>query len=253
MRIDWWTLALQTINVLILIWLLARFFFRPVMDIVSKRQKEADKLLADAGYARKEAADVRADADKARAEIAAGREALIAEARNAAQIEKQNLLAQSSEEIAKRRAAAETAIARDRAAAEQAIIDHAIELSIDVAQRLLARFQQRDVLPAFVDEICREVRAMSPEERAGFVAAGSTDHPIEIVTARPLSGEEMRHVHASLKEIFDAELSLAFRSDPTIIAGIELRGKNAIIRDSWRADLDRIRQELSRGRHVRKP
>ena len=32
MHIDWWTLALQTVNVLVLIWLLARFFFRPVMD-----------------------------------------------------------------------------------------------------------------------------------------------------------------------------------------------------------------------------
>ena len=48
MRIDWWTLALQTVNVLVLIWILGRFFFRPVMDIVVKRQQEANKLLADA-------------------------------------------------------------------------------------------------------------------------------------------------------------------------------------------------------------
>ena len=57
MHIDWWTLALQTVNVLVLIWLLARFFFRPVVDIVAKRQEEANKLLADAAAARQEAAD----------------------------------------------------------------------------------------------------------------------------------------------------------------------------------------------------
>ena len=67
MRIDWWTLALQTVNVLVLIWLLARFFFRPVMDIVVKRQEEAKKLLADAARTRQEATDLRADADRARA------------------------------------------------------------------------------------------------------------------------------------------------------------------------------------------
>ena len=34
MRIDWWTLALQAVNVLILVWLLGRFLFRPVMDAI---------------------------------------------------------------------------------------------------------------------------------------------------------------------------------------------------------------------------
>ena len=72
MRIDWWTLALQTVNVLILIWILARFFFRPVMDIVVKRQQEVNKLLTDAADARQKAADACADADKARARDCCG-------------------------------------------------------------------------------------------------------------------------------------------------------------------------------------
>ena len=69
MHIDWWTLALQTVNVLVLIWILARFFFRPVVNIVAKRQEEASKLLADAAAARQQAADARAEAEQARAEV----------------------------------------------------------------------------------------------------------------------------------------------------------------------------------------
>jgi F-type H+-transporting ATPase subunit b len=38
MHIDWWTLALQTVNALVLIWILTRFFFHPVMNIIAKRQ-----------------------------------------------------------------------------------------------------------------------------------------------------------------------------------------------------------------------
>ncbi len=251
MRIDWWTLALQTVNVLVLIWLLARFFFRPVMAIVIKRQEEANKLLTAAAQARQEAAGVRADADRARAKIAAERERLIAEARNAAQTEKQNLLAQSSLEIAKLHGEAEAAIARDRAAAEAAIIARASELSVDIAQRLLGHFPQQDMLYAFIDEICREVHALSSAARESFASAAATGHPIEIVTAAPLSGEETQRVRGALKEAFGVELPLAFRSDPAIIAGIELKGHNAIIRNSWGADLDRIRQELSRDQHAR--
>ncbi len=250
MRIDWWTLALQTVNVLILIWILARFFFRPVMDIVVKRQQEVNKLLTDAADARQKAADACADADKARAEIAVERQRLVAEAQDAARTERQNLIAQASQEIAKLHGEADVAIARDRAAAEEAIIDRATELSIEIAQRLLARFPHQDMLYAFIAEICREVCALSPAAREGLAAAAGKDAPIEIVTAASLSAEETHHVHAALKEAFGRELPIAFRSVPSIIAGIELKGKNTIIRNSWRADIDRIRQELSRDEHL---
>ena len=84
MHIDWWTLAFQTVNVLVLIWILSRFFFRPVANIVVKRQEEANKLLAAAAAARQQAADARADVDKVRAEIGATRDQLIAEAHKSA-------------------------------------------------------------------------------------------------------------------------------------------------------------------------
>ncbi len=250
MRIDWWTLALQAVNVLILIWILARFFFRPIMDIITKRQEEARKLLAAADHARQEAAGVRADADKARAKSAAEQERLIAEARNAAKIEKQNLLAQTSEQIAKLRSEATAAIANDRLAAEAAIINRASELGIAIAQRLLSRFPHQNVFHTFVDEICREVRALSPEARESLASAAAAAHSIEIVTAAPLSGEEVQHVRTALKEALGIELPFAFRTDPAIIAGIELKSQNTVIRNSWRADLDRIQHELSRDTNV---
>ena len=46
MRIDWWTLGLQTVNVLILVAILARFLFRPVIAIMDERRAAAAKVLA---------------------------------------------------------------------------------------------------------------------------------------------------------------------------------------------------------------
>ena len=67
MQIDWWTLGLQAVNALVLIWLLAHFLFRPVVDAIAARQKAAGQLLADAKAA-KEAAE--SERDKAAAETA---------------------------------------------------------------------------------------------------------------------------------------------------------------------------------------
>src|SRR5271157_298670 len=185
MHIDWWTLALQTVNVLVLIWILARFFFRPVVDIVTKRQEQANRLLADAAAARQEAADTCAEANEVRAEIGAERDRLIAEARDLAQMERANLLAQSSQEIAKLHSEAEAAIFQDRLAAEQAIIARASELSVEIAQRLLGRLPSNITLSAFLDGLCQELRALSSEAREGFTSATAADHAVEVVTAAP--------------------------------------------------------------------
>ena len=250
MHFDWWTLALQTVNVLVLIWILARFFFRPVADIVAKRQAETNKLLADAAAAREEAATIRADADKAHAVLDAERDRLIAEARNSAQIEKTNLLAQSSQEIAKLHGEAEAAIARDRTAAQQAIIARASEVSVDIAQRLLGRLPPKIALTAFLDGLCQELRALSSAERESFVSSVAADsHAIEVVTAAPLTKDETERVRDALKQALGGSPTFEFRSDPTLIAGIELHSRNTIVRNSWRADLDRIGKELSRDEH----
>jgi F-type H+-transporting ATPase subunit b len=249
MHIDWWTLALQTVNVLILIWILARFFFRPVMDIVAKRQDETNKLSADAAADRRQAAAARADAEKARADIGAERDRLITQAHKAAETEKQNLLAQASQEIAKLRDNAEAAISRDRAAAEEAIIQRARELAVDIAQRLLGRFAPKIALSAFLDGLGHELQAMPATERESLAAAG---HAIEVVTAAPLSEEDKEHVRAAFHRAFGSDPELVFLADAAIIAGIELQCRNTIVRNSWRADLDRVSEELSRDEHVRK-
>ena len=252
MHIDWWTLALQTVNVLVLIWILARFFFRPVTDIVAKRQEETSKLLAEAAAAGKEAAAIRADADKAYADVGIERDRMIAEARKSAQIEKTNLLAQSSQEIAKLRSEADASIGRDRTAARQAIIARAIEVSIEIAQRLLGRLPSEITLAVFLDGLCQELRALSSEARESFTSLTAAGHKIEVVTAASLSKQETEQVLDALKAAFGSELAYEFRTDPALIAGIELHGRNSIVRNSWHADLDRIREELGRDEHPRR-
>jgi F-type H+-transporting ATPase subunit b len=244
MRIDWWTLALQTANVLILIWLLARFLFRPVAEIVARRQDEANKLLADAAKVQRQADNARADLEQARANIAAGRDTVIAEAHAAAETERLALLDRTNEEMTRLRAEAEAAISRDRVAMERLLIDRASELSVEIARRLLSRVAPAAGVDVFLPELCQQVRASSPRERAGFTPEGGGS--VEIVTAAPLGPEAAERVRGAIAEALGGKPVLAFRSDPAVIAGIELHSRHAVMRNSWRNDLERIREELTR-------
>jgi F-type H+-transporting ATPase subunit b len=52
MRIDWWTLSLQTVNAIVLIWLLAYFFFKPIANVIAARKASAAQLLEEAEQAK---------------------------------------------------------------------------------------------------------------------------------------------------------------------------------------------------------
>ena len=41
MQIDWTTFALEIINFLVLVWILKRFLYRPVLDTLARRRAAA--------------------------------------------------------------------------------------------------------------------------------------------------------------------------------------------------------------------
>ena len=200
--------------------------------------------MADASAALLRAAHAGAEAEQARAEIGAERERLIAEARASAQAEKANLLALASQETAKLREDAKSAIAGDRMAAEQAILARASDLAVDIARRLLERLPPKVVQSAFLDGICRELRALSAEDREDFASVSATDHAIVVITAQALCAEETGSVRDALRAALGAEVPFEFRADPALIAGLEIHGRNAIMRNHWREDLDQSARSL---------
>ena len=85
MTIDWWTLGLQTVNVLILIWLLGRFFWRPVAAMIEQRRAADARILAEAEAKRNQATAAFADIERTRTGLCGEREAILAAAHEAAE------------------------------------------------------------------------------------------------------------------------------------------------------------------------
>jgi F-type H+-transporting ATPase subunit b len=245
MHFDWWTLALQTVNVVILIWILGRFFFRPVANLVAKRREETTKRLADADAARKEADALRAEASTLRAGIDAQRDRLLADARKAAETEKAASLAQLTNELDQRRKDAATAIEKERTAMQRAVLERASELSVEIARRLLARVPTSVACSAFLEGLCAELNKLPLDSRK-HLAAPDAEHPLDVVAATELDDEQSASLRQTIHSALGGELPMRLSCDPNLIAGFEIRGRNVIVRNNWQADLEIIRQELDR-------
>ena len=77
MPFDWSTLALQTLNFAILVWLLHRFLYKPVLRVMDARRAEIDKHYAAAKDAETQAKEKLAELDAQRAAIADERAAAL--------------------------------------------------------------------------------------------------------------------------------------------------------------------------------
>jgi F-type H+-transporting ATPase subunit b len=240
MHIDWWTLALQTVNVLVLVWLLSRFFYRPVVEIIEKRRAAAAKLMDEAKAARAAADAEKAGITATRQGFAAEREKLLAEARSQAEAERQTMLKRAEAAAARIRADGEASLARDRAAMQEAMLQRAGTLAADIARRLLERLPAEVATMAFLDALSHEVQALSPQARALLAAAESVD----VITPVPLNDPQEAQFRKALKGILATGAKFTFHCDPGLIAGIEIRGDTIVLRNNWRDDLAQILKEL---------
>ncbi len=242
MRIDWWTLALQTVNVLILIWILSRFLFRPIVGIIEERRAAAAKLLTDAEAQKAGAIAARKAAEAEAASIAAGRDATLRQAAADGEAQRATALVSARAEVEQLRAAAEAEMRGARAAAAAAESDRAAELAVDIAGKLIARLPDSARVDGFIDGLAEALASLPESSRDGI---GGTGRP-RLTAPRELSSQEAQSCRDAFARALGRPLDFAVATDPDLIAGLELETSHAVVRNSLRSDLNRIVEELSR-------
>src|SRR5208282_2974056 len=92
MLIDWFTVGAQALNFLILVWLMRRFLYKPVLHAIDEREKRIAAELADAAAKKAEAAKERDEFQHKQAEFDQQRAALLKQATDEAAVERHRLL-----------------------------------------------------------------------------------------------------------------------------------------------------------------
>lgn len=243
MSIDYWGLGLQAVNVLILMWLLSRVFWRPVAAAIATRQQTA-RTLIEAAQATQAQADAALDeATQARAGIARERAAALEAARAEAEVMTQATVADARTKAQTLLATAKAAAEQDAEAARKANATAATDLALTIAGALLHRMDGPTVQAAFLSQLIEGIRHMPESDRAALV---NDPAGVEIVAAQE------HHTDAARTEIADAVCQalggtpdLRFVTDADLIGGLELRSPHFVLHNSWRADLQQVGKAVS--------
>jgi len=244
MQFGWWTLALQTINFAILVWLLHRFLYKPVLRMIDARRSEVEKQYADANEAEAKARAALADIEGQRAGIAAERtkalKAAAAEAEEAAVARR----AQAERDAKALLDEARKALAGERDEAVAEARRSALDLGTEIARRLLAEVPTELRAEAWLERVERHLAGLASTEREEIVTGPNGGGTLLIVTAVPLPEPIMAEWRARLDHALGDRTTIEFDIDTTLVAGVELHFPNAILRFSWRSVLAAMRAEI---------
>jgi F-type H+-transporting ATPase subunit b len=226
MLIDWFTVAAQIVNFLILVWLLKRFLYRPILDAIDARERRIAKELADADAKKSVAQQERDEFQRKNDELDQQRSALLSAATEEAHTERQRLLGEA-------RQAADDLLAQRQATLRNDARNLNQELSLctqqevfAIARKALSDLADANLEARIVETFIRRLCAMDAQALAAFGAAlKTTDEPALLTSAFDLPDTQRAAIQNALNEIFAADIRLRFASAPEKISGIELSAR----------------------------
>lgn len=246
MRIDWSTLALQLVNFAILVWLLQRFLYRPVLRVVDARRAAADERYADAAHAAEVAKQQLSDLAAQRAGVAAERAKALERAQEDAERAMTSRRAQAESDAQGLLDEARRALAQER---EHVLVEArrtALDLAAELARRVLAEIPESVRAQGWLERIDGHLRSLPPADRAELSDELSARRALRVVTAQPMLPEARELWRSRLCESFGRDVAISFDCDPRLIGGAELRFPRATLSFSVQSTLETLQEEVRR-------
>jgi len=234
MSIDLWTIGFEAVNFLVLVWLLERLLYRPVLGVIGRRQAEIERLqqVDAAAHAALDAGQQRLDQE--RQAVAAERARALDEAHTQAREERARLEAEARSEMEQLLAAGRARLEHERADVARALRRKSAELGVTIARRLLSISTPPGGDGRFVETVCDQLRAMDTADRARLAAGLGEGSVVQVITAQALGPEQQSECGERIAQAFGHPVDTTFSVDDSLIAGLEIVFPGLVLRHSWR-------------------
>jgi F-type H+-transporting ATPase subunit b len=223
MLIDWFTVGAQAVNFLILVWLMQRFLYKPILGAIDAREKSIAAALADATATRADAIKERDGFRHKSEEFEHQRATLLSKAVDDAKAERDKLV-----DEARTAADALSEQQRDAMRSEATSLRQAIGQRTQQEVFAIARKTLSDLATVTLEErlgevFTRRLRTMDEGSKASLGAAlKATATPAIVRSAFELPPEQRAAITNAINETFLIDVHPRFETSPELVSGIEL-------------------------------
>ena len=229
MSIDWFTVAAQIVNFLVLVWLMKRFLYRPILDGIDAREAEIAHRLKAAAAAKASAAVAQSGYDDKVRALNAEQSELSETIRKSAEEERGVLLAKTQQQI-ETQYAAMRAQHNDEARKFTAELHQAGAAAVlDLARKAVHDLSGETLESRMTQHLAAQLKPMVDKLKS---AAGKPDLAT-VITHGALSPDAKSQATLALTELFKG-VEVGFDVDPKQSAGLMIRMGGAEL--AWTVD-----------------
>ncbi len=217
MAIDWFTFTAQIINFLILIWLLQRFLYGPVIRAMSEREDTIAQRFADADAAQERADAACRDYEEKHQELAQTRESLLARAGQDVNAWREEQMRQARADVEEDRREWHAELNRDKQTLlrelQLDVTQHAVELGRHVLREMADQSLQSRLVDRFISRL-------DGADLSSLKSVDGAGRSLIVESSHALNEDEQSRIMAALSQTQGA---VRFETNPKLICGIGLQ------------------------------
>ena len=235
MGIDWITVGAQITNFLVLVYLLKRFLYGPIVRAMERREQTIASRLDDAQSKVEAAVREKELYEVKQQELDANRDALIEEARAQAREERARQLSALRDDITSKRDEWQQELQREQEMLSKDALRSLNERVHAALERILKDLADADLEREALRTFMRRLNELPDEKLRWLVGeSGSAEEPVVLATAFSLTQAERTRLTRQLRETLSADIELRFEQRPELVCGaaLEVSGR----RFAWNID-----------------
>lgn len=224
MLIDWPTTIAQIANFLILLFLLKRFLYRPLVDTMVARREEIAREFEEAERQQNHAEEVQRTYSERLAEWEEQRQVLLQEARTAAESLREEILQEARREAAAERVAWQESLRREQEAFLERLRARSREQVLAVARLALRDMADADLEGRVVAAFIRQLSTLDAATRRSLQESlRQAGNKVTVGSAFELPDHLRQSVENALHDALSLDgLHVRFQKAPEMLAGLEI-------------------------------
>jgi F-type H+-transporting ATPase subunit b len=229
---DWFTVFAQIANFLILMWLLKRFLYKPVLKAIDAREARIAKLLSETEQSQIQIQIQQSEVTAKNKAFSKEREVLLAQVNTDAEALKGKLNEAARNDATSQRTKWITELKEEQQKLASDINKHAQQAVFSVARKTLKDLSNLELDTQVAAVFIKKLARLDAQERQSFYA--DTHEPLTIRSAFPLSDNNKQTLVKAIETSLSPSLSIQFEVNSALVSGIEMLGCGHKL--SWNID-----------------
>ncbi|MEZ4962362.1 MAG: F0F1 ATP synthase subunit delta [Saprospiraceae bacterium] len=246
MLIDWFTVIAQIVNFLILVYLLKRFLYKPILNAIDEREQRIASQLEDAAKQKADATKEREQFEHLNQDLNEKKETLLKEAQTTAETERQRLLDKAKKEYSSLRKNLHESLDAEKTSLNGELRRRTQQEVFDISRKVLTDLAGTTLEGQIARVFLQKLNSLGKDEADQLRSSFKTMEPLTVRSAFDLSPEQQSAFAEAIKKLLGDGAQVQFRTSPEEVGGIELSAGGYKIAWTIAEYLDGLEQRITR-------